>query len=61
MSKTKPVAQVVREEAVLMVAMQRRLFDAGLLSTAAAINEASRTLGWEAERVLTHGQQEQQR
>lgn len=48
--KRKTLHQVVREESAMLVAMQRRLVDAGLVATAAAINEAANKLGWEAAR-----------
>ena len=52
MSKKTPLSEVVRTESVNLVALQRRLFDAGLIATAAAINEAANKLGWEASRLL---------
>ena len=54
---SKNLAQVIADEAVLLVALQRRLFDAGLVASAAAINEATNKLGWEGARLL--GRQEQ--
>lgn len=48
----KPIAQVIRDESLVLVAMQRRLFDAGLLATAAAVNKASTQLGWEGAGLL---------
>ena len=45
--------EVVRDESIALVQMQRRLFNAGLLETAAAINEAANKLGWEVDRLLT--------
>lgn len=47
-----PIAQVIREEALVLVAMQRRLFDAGLIATAAAVNKASSALEWEGADLL---------
>jgi hypothetical protein len=47
-----PLAQVIREESVALVALQRRLFDAGLIASAAAVNIASTKLGWEGARLL---------
>ena len=43
---------VVRDTGVEMIAMQRRLHDAGLHATAARINLASQKLGWEAAKII---------
>jgi len=50
--KQTPIAAVIREESANLVAMQRRLFDAGLIASAAAVNEAANKLGWEGVRLL---------
>ena len=47
-----PVAALVRAESVTLVAMQRRLFDAGLIASAAAVGEALNKIGWEGVRLL---------
>lgn len=47
-----PPNPLVAEIAAQMVRMQRQLFDAGLLETARAVNEASRKLGWEQASLL---------
>ena len=46
------VRETVDVASGLLVALQRELFDTGLLETAHAVNEASKKLGWEAERLL---------
>ena len=50
--KRKNLHNVVREESVFMVALERRLHDAGLIATAAAVNQATPKLGWEAAKKL---------
>jgi hypothetical protein len=51
------IYQTVRTIAPQLVALQRALFDAGLLETARSVNEASQKLGWEAARKVTKGEQ----
>ena len=50
--KTKNMHNVVRQESAVMVALERRLHDAGLVATAALVNEATKRLGWEAARKI---------
>lgn len=47
-----PIAKVIASEAATLVAMQRRLFDAGLLASAAAVNAAANAIGWEGASLL---------
>lgn len=46
------IAKLIADESAALVALQRRLFDAGLLASAAAVNEATNKLGWEGARLL---------
>lgn len=50
--KRKTLNEIVRQESAFMVALERRLHDAGLIATAAVVNSATRKLGWEAARKL---------
>lgn len=50
--KRKTINEVVRQEGAFMVALQRRLMDAGLIATAAAVNVASQKLGYEAAKLM---------
>jgi len=52
MSKEAKLRKTVREVALELTAIQRRLFDVGLIKTAHHINNASKELGWEAEQRL---------
>lgn len=54
MKKTqeKLLRDVVRDQSVVLVQMQRTLMDAGLVATAARVNIASQKLGWEAAKLL---------
>lgn len=53
MTNEQQLRKTVQEESTELAQMQQRLHDAGLHETAHAVNAASQTLGWEAERVLT--------
>lgn len=52
MSKEAKLRKAVREVALELTTIQRRLFDVGLIKTAHQVNQASKELGWEAEREL---------
>ena len=57
-----PIYKVVREVSMQMVETQRRLHDVGLHATAAAVNEASKKLGWEAaEKIEGNGKAKRRR
>ena len=52
MKKERKLRETVREVAMGLALLQRRLFDVGLIKTAHHINNASKELGWEAEQRL---------
>lgn len=49
---TVSLPQLVSDESIILVEMQRRLFEAGLIVSAAAVNAAMNKIGWEVARKM---------